>query len=327
MRRPAWQLCLAGLIVGLIVAIGPWHFPIWLAMNPIASGAAFALWPVMWIVFNALLLYNISVRSGRFDAFKNWIIKSLPGDRRIILVVVGFSFSALLERIAGFGTPVAIASALLIMGGFPALVAVVFTLIFNTTPVGYAALGTPVTVLAAVTHLPPYLLAAMVGRQLPIFSLLLPFYVIAVYGGIRSIRGVWPVLLMAGGSFALAQFLCSNFLNYALTDVLSSLSSIVFTLILLKYWKPTHDSQFQVADWHVRRKSAFSTTVFGHVDRIPLSVSALVTMHAPRSTDFRWPRSLRRQPNPPHSPSSNRLKQETARPSQFLQDSPSFPAG
>ena len=262
LRRPAWQACLAGLIVGFIAAIGPWHFPYKLAMNALGSGAAFALWPVMWIVFNALLLYNISVRSGRFDDFKNWLIKSLPGDRRIILVVVGFSFSALLEGIAGFGTPVAITSTLLIMVGFPALDAVVFTLIFNTAPVAFAALGTPVTVLGAVTHLPKHLLAAMVGRQLPIFSLLLPFYVIGVYGGIRSIRSVWPVLLMAGGSFALAQFLCSNFLDYALTDVLSSLSSIIFTLIFLSFWKPAPDSRFQIADWHVRQESALGATLW-----------------------------------------------------------------
>jgi len=294
LRRPAWQACLAGLLVGFIVAIGPWHFPYKLAVNAFGSGAAFALWPVMWIVFNALLLYNISVRSGRFEAFKNWIIKSLPGDRRIILVVVGFSFSALLEGIAGFGTPVAIASALLIMVGFPALDAVVFTLIFNTTPVGYAALGTPVTVLSAVTHLPPHLLAAMVGRQLPILSLLLPFYVIAVYGGIRSIRAVWPALLIAGGSFALTQFLCSNFLDYALTDVLSSLSSIIFTLILMKCWSPAHDSRFQIADWHVRRESALGTTVWKAwspwiIVSVTVTVWTMMNVSKLGEHQIRWP--------------------------------------
>jgi hypothetical protein len=158
-----------------IVAIGPWHFPVALALNAVANGAAFAAWPLMWIVFNALLLYNISVRSGRFDAFRDWILESLPGDRRIILMVIGFSFSALLEGIAGFGTPIAISSSLLIMVGFPALDALMFTLIFNTAPVAFAALGVPITVLGAVTHLSPNALAAMVGRQLQLFSLLLPF--------------------------------------------------------------------------------------------------------------------------------------------------------
>ena len=139
----------------------------------------------MWIVFNSLLLYNISVKSGRFEAFRAWIVESLPSDRRVVLVIIGFSFSALLEGIAGFGTPVAITSSLLIMVGFPALEAVVFTLMFNTAPVAFAALGVPITVLSAVTNLPANHLAAMVGRQLPFFAVLLPFYVIAVYGGIR----------------------------------------------------------------------------------------------------------------------------------------------
>ena len=261
-RRPAWQASLAGLLVGLIVAVGPWHFPVVLALNAVACGAAFALWPVMWIVFNALLLYNISVRSGRFDAFRDWIIKSLPGDRSVILVVIGFCFSALLEGIAGFGTPVAITSSLLIMMDFPALDAVVFTLMFNTAPVAFAALGVPITVLSAVTHLPAHALAAMVGRQLPFLALLLPFYVIAVYGGLKSIRAVWPVLLVAGGSFALTQFLCSNFVSYSLTDVLSSFTSIVTTLLFLKRWHPAPDLQFAIDDWDVRKQRSSGTSLW-----------------------------------------------------------------
>ncbi len=262
LKRPAWQASLAGLIAGLLVAIGPWHLPVRLALSAFASGATFALWPLMWIVFHALLLYNIAVKSGRFDAFRDWLVRSLPGDRRILLVVLGFSFSALLEGIAGFGTPVAITGSLLIMVGFPALDAVVFTLIFNTAPVAFAALGVPITVLGAVTHLPTHLLAAMVGRQLPFFSMLLPFYVTAIYGGVRSIRGVWPVLLVAGGSFALAQFFCSNFMDYSLTDVFSSLCSLVSSLLFLRVWKPVHDERFVIADWHVQRQNASETSVW-----------------------------------------------------------------
>ena len=152
LRRPAWQAALAGLIVALIVAVSAWHMPIGLALNSVLNGAVFALWPVMWIVVNALLLYNIAVRSGRFDAFRTWVITHLPNDRRVVLVVVGFCFGALLEGIAGFGTPVAITSSLLILVGFPPLEALVFVLIFNTAPVAFGALGVPVTVLAAVTR-------------------------------------------------------------------------------------------------------------------------------------------------------------------------------
>ena len=246
MRRPAWQASLAGLVVGLVIAIGVWSLPASLAFNSVASGVVFALWPVMWIVVNALLLYNIAVESRRFDAFRAWILSHLPNDRRVVLVVIGFCFGALLEGIAGFGTPVAITSSLLIMVGFPALEALVYTLIFNTAPVAFGALGVPVTTLGAVTSLPSGTLGAMIGRQLPFIALLLPFYVMGLFGGTRSLRALWPVLLVAGGAFALIQFVTSNYVNYALTDVLSSLGSLIVSLLFLQAWKPAPDPEFAI---------------------------------------------------------------------------------
>ncbi len=247
LRRPAWEAALTGLIIGLVVAIVGWRMPVGLALNSVAAGAVLALWPVMWIVVNALLLYNIAVRSGRFDAFRAWVLEHIPNDRRIVLVVIGFCFGALLEGIAGFGTPVAITSSLLILVGFPALEALVFVLIFNTAPVAFGALGVPVTVLAAVTGLPATALGSMVGRQLPVIALMLPFYVMAVYGGMRSVRALWPALLVAGGSFAASQFITSNFLDYALTDVLASLGSLIVTLLFLQVWRPAPDREFQIS--------------------------------------------------------------------------------
>jgi lactate permease len=248
LRRPAWQASLGGLIVAFVIAVGPWHLPLGLALSSIANGATFAVWPVMWIVVNALLLYNVAVKSGRFDAFREWIVNHLPNDRRVVLVVIGYCFGALLEGIAGFGTPIAITSALLIAVGFPAMDALVFTLIFDTAPVAFGALGVPITVLGAVTHLPPATLGAMVGRQLPILAFLLPFYVMGVYGGIRSIRELWPMLLVSGGAFGVIQFVSSNFLNYSLTDVLSSLGSLITTLLFLQIWKPRHNPAYAVHD-------------------------------------------------------------------------------
>jgi lactate permease len=246
LRRPAWQAALAGLVVGLIVAVGPWQLPVGLALHAVFNGATFAVWPVMWIVVNALLLYNIAVRSGRFEAFRVWVLDHLPHDRRVVLVVVGFCFGALLEGIAGFGTPVAITSSLLILMGFPALEALVFVLIFNTAPVAFGALGVPVTVLGAVTGLPAATLGAMVGRQLPVMALILPFYVMGLYGGWRSVRALWPVLLVAGASFGAAQFITSNFLDYTLTDVLASLGSLIITLLFMRVWKPAPDPEFAI---------------------------------------------------------------------------------
>jgi lactate permease len=237
---------LAGLVVGLIIAVTIWNMPVGLAVAAVLNGMVFALWPVMWIVVNALLLYNIAVRSGRFDAFRNWVVGYLPNDRRVILVVVGFCFGALLEGVSGFGTPVAITSSLLILVGYPPLEALVYVLIFNTAPVAFGALGAPVTVLGAVTGLPATALASMIGRQLPVIAIVLPFYVIALYGGWRSVRALWPVLLVAGGSFAIAQFLASNWIDYTLTDVLSSLGSLIATLLFLRVWRPVPDREFAV---------------------------------------------------------------------------------
>jgi lactate permease len=247
LRRPAWQASLAGLVAGLIIAIGVWGMPTGLAFNAVAAGMTLALIPVMWIVFNALLLYNIAVKTGRFDQFRQWMLDHLPDDRRLVLLVVAFSFGCLLEGISGFGTPVAITSALLIGLGFPAVEALTFTLIFNTAPVAFGALGVPITVLGAVTSLPPASLGAMVGRQLPFFAMLLPFYVVGIYGGFRSIGKLFPALLVSGGSFALAQFITSNFLGYQLTDVFSSLTSLIVTVAFLKVWKPELDPEFAMS--------------------------------------------------------------------------------
>jgi lactate permease len=245
-RLPAWQASLTGLVVALALAVAVWQLPLGLAFDSIAAGAVFAVWPVMWIVVNALLLYNIAVASGRFDAFRDWLTTHIPNDRRAVLVVIGFCFGALLEGISGFGTPVAITSALLVMVGYPPLEALVFVLIFNTAPVAFGALGVPITVLGQVTHLSDVTLGAMVGRQLPLIALILPFYVMTVYGGIRSVRALWPLLLLAGGSFAVTQFVCANFIDYQLTDVLSSLVSLIVTVGFLKAWQPAPDPEFAI---------------------------------------------------------------------------------
>jgi lactate permease len=247
LRRPAWQAALAGLVVAFAIGVGIWRMPIGLAAAAAANGAVFALWPVMWIVVNALLLYNIAVQSGRFGALRDWIVAHLPNDLRVVLVVIGFCFGALLEGVAGFGTSVAIAASLLITLGFPALEALVFVLIFDTAPVAFGALGVPVTVLGAVTGLPANALAAMIGRQLPFMALILPFYVVTLYGGWRSIRAMWPMLLVAGGVFAASQFTASNYLDYTLTDVLASMASLAATLLFLRVWRPARDEAHALA--------------------------------------------------------------------------------
>lgn len=204
-----------------------------------------------------------------------WMIDNLPNDRRIVLVVVGFSFGALFEGISGFGTPVAITSSLLILLGFPTLEALTFTLIFNTAPVAFGALGVPITVLGAVTHLPTDSLAKMVGRQLPFFAFFLPFYVIAVYAGLRNMLRIWPVLLVSGASFALTQFVTSNYVNYSLTDVLSSLISLIVTIAFLRVWKPAADPKFAI---NIDRVAEVRTAVSGAQGWYPWLIVSVVVI-------------------------------------------------
>lgn len=279
LRRPAWQASMAGLITGFVIAIAGWQMPANLAIGSVLFGIVFALIPVMYIVFSALVLYNVSVRSGRFDQFRQWMLEHLPDDRRLVLLVVAFSFGCLLEGISGFGTPVAISSALLVGLGFPPLEAITYTLIFNTAPVAFGALGAPITVLGAVTSMPPEPLGAMVGRQLPFFAFLLPFYVIGLYGGLRSIARLWPALFVAGGSFALAQFASANYLGYQLTDVIASMTSLILTIGFLKVWKPAPDPQFSMN----RRPAAPNAKRIGYGGWLPwivISIVVILWVHA-----------------------------------------------
>ncbi len=296
LKRAAWQAALAGLAVALIVATAVWNMPVSMAVAAALNGAVFALWPVMWIVIGALLLYNIAVASGRFDAFRDWVITHLPNDRRVVLVVIGFCFGALLEGIAGFGSPVAITGSLLIMMGFPALDALVYVLIFDTTPVAFGALGAPVTVLSAVTGLPAPALAAMIGRQLPLMAMILPLYVTVLYGGWRSARALWPMLLIAGVSFGAAQFAASNYLDYTLTDVLAALGSLVATVLFLQVWRPAEAPEFKIARPQLDGTASGSSSIgawHGWVPWLIVSVTVIVWTFFKVATigqsDIPWP--------------------------------------
>ncbi|HET8854060.1 MAG TPA: L-lactate permease [Ktedonobacteraceae bacterium] len=274
LRRPAWQAALAGLVVGLIIAIAVWQMPAGLAASSTVNGMIFALLPVMWIVWNAMWLYNIAVRSGKFELFRRWMVYNVPADKRILLILIGFCFGALMEGIAGFGTPVAIGSALLIALGFPALEAITLTLIFNTTPVAFGALGTPITTLHAVTGLDTLALSQMVGRQLPFFSLLLPFYALIIFAGFRSLRTTWPVALVAGGSFALTQFAVSNFLGPQLPDVLASLVSLLCVIGFVQVWKPRDVEQYRAHFAGTRVGTEGSTAIGEENVPVPVPVSS-----------------------------------------------------
>lgn len=279
-RLPAWQSALAGLLVGLFIALLIWHMPVGLAVSSTLNGSAFALVPVMWTVWNAMWLYNVAVRSGKFELFRRWMVYNVPADKRILLLVIGFSFGALIEGIAGFGTPVAIGSALLIALGFPVLEALTLTLIFNTTPVAFGALGAPLATLAGVTGLHAGPLSAMIGRQLPIFGLLLPFYAIVVFTGFRSLRTVWPAALVAGLSFAITQFAVSNFIGPQLPDVLAALVSLVCLITFVRFWKPRDIEKYRA---HFAVRPAVTRGIEGV--RAPASSDSDATLEPPSAQE------------------------------------------
>jgi lactate permease len=208
-----------------------------------ANGAAFGLLPIGWIVLSAIFLYNLTVATGQFDLVKHSVL-SLSGDRRLQALLIAFSFGAFVEGAAGFGTPVAISAALLMGAGFKPLQAAGLSLLANTAPVAYGALGTPILTLADVTKLDALQLSAMAGRQLPFFSLLIPVWLVWVMSGWRGVRGVWPALLVCGGSFAVVQFLVANFLGPMLVDVLGGVVSLVCLALFLRVWQPRETWRF-----------------------------------------------------------------------------------
>ncbi|MFN8498977.1 MAG: L-lactate permease [Anaerolineae bacterium] len=228
---------IAGLVSALAVAIIVFGMPPQLGLLAAFNGAMYGLFPISWIVLNAIFVYDISVRTGKFEVVKE-TIAGLASDRRIQALLIAFAFGAFIEGAAGFGTPVAISAAMLIGLGFPGLLAAGIALIGNTAPVAFGALGTPILTLAAVTKLPVDQLSAMVGRQLPFFSVLIPFWLIWAMSGRKAMMEVWPACLTAGLSFAITQFVVSNFFGPSLVDIISALVSLGALVVLLRFWQP-----------------------------------------------------------------------------------------
>jgi len=233
----AQYAALAGLCVSLLIAIGVYQMPAKIALLAAANGAAYGLFPIGWIVLTAIFTYDISVATGKFDVLKR-SIATLADDRRIQVLLIAFSFGAFIEGAAGFGTPVAISAAMLIGLGFKPLPAAGLALIGNTAPVAFGALGTPLIALARVTELPLESLSMMVGRQLPLFSVIVPFWLIWAMTGWRGMLEVWPACLAAGLSFGIMQFVVSNYHGPWLVDVVSAIVSIAALVVLLRFWRP-----------------------------------------------------------------------------------------
>lgn len=231
-------------LIALAEAIFFYKMPVGMAVAATGYGFAYGLWPIAWIIVTAVFLYKITVKTGQFEIIRSSVV-SITEDQRLQLLLVGFSFGAFLEGAAGFGAPVAITAALLVGLGFNPLYAAGLCLIANTAPVAFGAMGIPITVAGKVTGIDPFEIGQMAGRQLPLLSVLVPFWLIFIMDGLKGIRDTWPAILVAGGSFAITQFFTANYIGPELPDITSALVSIVALSVFLKKWKPKRIFRFK----------------------------------------------------------------------------------
>src|SRR5262244_2155078 len=262
----------AALVVANLVAIYVFTMPAGMSIRASLLGAVTGFFPIGWIVLNVIFLYRLTVERGAFETLQT-TIGGVTGDRRLQLLLIAFSFGAFFEGASGFGTPVAVTGAVLIGLGFSPLAASGLSLIANTAPVAYGALGTPIAGLASVTGLDPFQLGAMVGRQLPFFSLIVPFWLIWAFAGWRGMLQIWPAILITGVSFAVPQFLISNFINPWIVDIGASLISMACLVGFLQVWKPRE--LWTSPALRGRDESAATMTAAKPLDKTPLTQSEL----------------------------------------------------
>ena len=236
-RKPAWVAGLCGLGSALMVALAGYRMPVSLTLSSAAYGAAFGLFPISWIVFWAIVLYNVTVATGKFAIIKD-SVGSLTPDLRIQAIIIAFCFGGFLEGAAGFGTPVAVAGAMMVGLGFSPYYASALCLLANSAPVAFGAIGIPVITLAGITGLPLDKLSGAVGTLCAPIAVILPAYMISVMGGFSAALEVWPALLTAGLTFGTVEYVVSNYVGAQLSDILSSTSSMAAVVVLLRFWRP-----------------------------------------------------------------------------------------
>ena len=242
-RWSGMRAAVAGLAAALAIAIGVCGMPASAALAAAVHGAAFGLFPIGWIIVAAMFLYRLCVEAGALEVMKR-SVTGLSADHRLQALLIAFSFGAFLEGAAGFGAPVAISAALLAGAGFPAVEAACLSLLANTAPVAFGALGTPIVTLAKVTGLDERSISAMAGHQLPIFSLLVPAWMVCSMAGWRGLVGVWPAVLVCGGTFAATQYAMATFVGAALVDVVGGVASLVALAVFLRWWRPARQWRY-----------------------------------------------------------------------------------
>jgi lactate permease len=243
-KMKGYKASLITVAIAILIAIAVYGMPVKLALLSTAQGAMYGLFPISWIIIAAVFLFNITVKSGQFEIIKHFMA-SITSDRRLQALLIAFSFGSFLEGTAGFGAPVAITAAMLVGLGFNPLYAAGICLIANTAPVAFGAIGIPITVASQVSSIPEMAISQMVGRTLPILSIILPFYLVVLMSGYKKTVEILPAVLVSGFSFAILQYTSSNFLGPALPDVIAGLGSILCLIVFLKFWKPKSIWRFE----------------------------------------------------------------------------------
>ncbi|AME00357.1 L-lactate permease [Moraxella osloensis] len=231
-------------ILALLVALFLYQMPVTLALSSAIYGFFYGLWPIAWIIIGAVFLYKVTVKTGQFDIIRSSIL-SLTQDQRLQMLLVGFAFGTFLEGAAGFGAPVAITAALLVGLGFKPLYAAGLCLIVNTAPVAFGAMGIPIIVAGQVSGVETHAISQMVGRQLPFIVPIVLVWIMAIMDGWRGVRETFPAIVVGGGSFAIAQFLTSNYIGPELPDITAAIASLVSLTLLFKVWQPKHIFRFE----------------------------------------------------------------------------------
>jgi len=240
----AWLAALIGLAASILVAIIGWGMPAAMAFSATAEGAFYGAFPIMWILVNAIWVYQLSVITGWFESLGS-LIRSISNDQRILAILIAFCFGALMEALAGFGAPVAISAAMLMAAGMKPVKSAVVSLLANTAPVAFGAMGAPIIALSgavSATHpeLTTHVLSQMAGRQTPFVAAIVPLVLVFLVDGLRGVKQTWPVAVVAGVAFGIAQFVTSNFITVEITDVVASLLTIIVVLVMLRFWKPAN---------------------------------------------------------------------------------------
>jgi lactate permease len=277
-RVKAHVAAITAVVITNLIAIFVFTMPAGMSIRASVLGIVTGFFPIGWIVLNVIFLYQITVATGRFELLKR-AVGGVTEDRRLQLLLVAFSFGAFFEGASGFGTPVAITGSILIGLGFSPLAASGLSLIANTAPVAYGALGTPIQGLASVTGLDPYILGAMVGRQLPVFSLIVPFWVVWAFAGWKGMKDIWPAILVTGVSFAVPQFVISNYINPWIVDIGASLISMGCLILFLRVWQP--EQLWLSPALRGRDESAATMASAKPLDKTPLTQAELFSALLP----------------------------------------------